>query len=155
MPEPDSEALDFQAACESYGGVRVDVMLDRDTVWLTQRQMSELFATTPENVLMHLKNIYADGELEEPATAKEFLAVRMEGKRRVQRQLKHYNLDAIISVGYRVNSRRGVRFRQWATNTLRQHLVRGYTLTSSASSTTRANWKPRWRWCARRPTPRR
>jgi prophage maintenance system killer protein len=110
------------------GGVRVEVKLDRDTVWLTQRQMAELFETTPENVLMHLKNIYADGELEEPATAKDFLAVRLEGKRQVQRQLKHYNLDAIISVGYRVNSRRGVRFRQWATSTLREHLVRGYTL---------------------------
>jgi prophage maintenance system killer protein len=110
------------------GGVRVEVKLDRDTVWLTQRQMSELFETTPENVLLHLKNIYAGGELDEPATAKDFLAVRLEGKRQVQRQLKHYNLDAIISVGYRVNSRRGVRFRQWATNTLRDHLVQGYTL---------------------------
>ncbi len=110
------------------GGVRVEVKLDRDTVWLTQRQMSELFETTPENVLMHLKNIYAGGELEEPATAKDFLAVRMEGKRQVQRQLKHYSLDAIISVGYRVNSRRGVRFRQWATNTLREHLVQGYSV---------------------------
>ena len=110
------------------GEVRVDVRLDRETVWLTQRQMSELFETTPENVLMHLKNVYADGELEEPATTKDFLAVRVEGKRQVRRQLKHYNLDAIISVGYRVNSRRGVRFRQWATQTLREHLVRGYTI---------------------------
>lgn len=110
------------------GGVRVDVRLDQDTVWLTQRQMAELFATTPENVLTHLKNIYADGELAEPATAKDFLAVRAEGKRQVRRQLKHYNLDAIISVGYRVNSRRAVRFRQWATQTLREHLVRGYTI---------------------------
>jgi hypothetical protein len=108
--------------------VRVEVKLDRDTVWLTRRQMSELLDTTPENVLLHLKNIYADGELDEPATAKDFLAVRLESKRLVQRQLKHYNLDAIISVGCRVNSRRGVRFRQWATNTLREHLVRGYTL---------------------------
>jgi hypothetical protein len=122
---PGGEVLVYEAPG---GGVRVEVRLDRDTVWLTQRQMSELFETTPENVLMHLKKIYADGELEEPATAKDFLAVRMEGKRRVQRQLKHYNLDAIISVGYRVNSRRGVRFRQWATSTLREHLVRGYTI---------------------------
>jgi prophage maintenance system killer protein len=90
--------------------------------------MAEVFETTPENVLMHLKNIYAADELDEPATAKDFLAVRVEGKRRVQRRLKHYNLDAIISVGYRVNSRRGVRFRQWATQTLRDHLVRGYTV---------------------------
>ncbi|MCI4431199.1 MAG: virulence RhuM family protein [Burkholderiales bacterium] len=90
--------------------------------------MSELFETTPENVLMHLRNIFADGELEAAATAKDFLAVQTEGSRQVKRSLKHYNLDAIISVGYRVNSRRGVRFRQWATNTLRDHLVRGYTI---------------------------
>lgn len=122
---PGGEVLVYEAPD---GGVRVEVRLERDTVWLTQRQMSELFETTPENVLMHLKNIYADGELEEGATAKDFLAVRIEGKRQVQRQLKHYNLDAIISVGYRVNSRRGVRFRQWATGTLREHLVRGYTI---------------------------
>lgn len=122
---PGGEVLVYEAPD---GGVRVEVKLDRDTVWLTQRQMSELFDTTPENVLMHLKSIYANGELEEPATAKDFLAVRLEGKRQVKRQLKHYNLDAIISVGYRVNSRRGVRFRQWVTQTLRDHLVRGYTL---------------------------
>jgi hypothetical protein len=73
-------------------------------VWLTQRQMAELFEMTSENVLMHLKKIYADGELEEPATAKDFLAVRVEGKRSVRRLLKHCNLDAIISVGYRVPS---------------------------------------------------
>jgi prophage maintenance system killer protein len=122
---PRGEVLVYEALD---GAARVDVRLERDTVWLTQRQMSELFETTPENVLLHLKNIYADGELEEPATAKDFLAVRLEGKRQVQRQLKHYNLDAIISVGYRVNSRRGVRFRQWATGVLRDHLVRGYTI---------------------------
>jgi hypothetical protein len=122
---PGGEVLVYEAPD---GGVRVDVKLDRDTVWLTQCQMAELFETTPENVLMHLKNIYAAGELEEPATAKDFLAVRLEGKRQVQRQLRDYNLDAIISVGYRVNSRRGVRCRQWATRTLRDHLVHGYTL---------------------------
>lgn len=122
---PGGEVIVYEAPD---GEVRVDVRLDRETVWLTQRQMSELFETTPENVLMHLKNVYADGELEEPATTKDFLAVRVEGKRQVRRQLKHYNLDAIISVGYRVNSRRGVRFRQWATQTLREHLVRGYTI---------------------------
>jgi prophage maintenance system killer protein len=79
-------------------------------------------------VLIHLKNVFGAGELEEGATAKEFLVVQAEGKRRVQRSLKHYNLDAIISVGYRVHSKRAVRFRQWATRTLREHLVRGYTL---------------------------
>lgn len=110
------------------GEVRVDVRLDQETVWLTQRQMAEVFESTPENVLMHLRNIFASGELEADATTKEFLAVRTEGKRRVRRRLKHYNLDAIISVGYRVNTRRGVRFRQWATRTLRGHLVRGFTV---------------------------
>ncbi len=119
------EVLVYEAAD---GSVRVDVRLEKDTVWLTQRQMSDLFETTPENVLMHLKNIFTDGELEEAATAKEFLVVQTEGKRKVRRNVKHYNLDAIISVGYRVNSRRGVGFRQWATATLREHLVRGYTL---------------------------
>ncbi|MCE9594794.1 MAG: virulence RhuM family protein [Planctomycetes bacterium] len=110
------------------GEARVQVRLAQETVWLTQRQMAELFDTTSENVVMHLKNVFADGELEEEATAKEFLVVQTEGKRRVQRRVKHFNLDAIISVGYRVNSRHGARFRQWATRTLREHLVQGYTL---------------------------
>lgn len=77
---------------------------------------------------MHLKNIYADKELEESATAKNFLVVQTEGKRQVRRKLQHYNLDAIISVGYRVNSRRAVQFRQWATRVLREHLTQGWTL---------------------------
>lgn len=110
------------------GEVRVDVRLDHETVWLTQRQMAEVFETTPENVLMHLGNIFGDDELKQAATAKDFLVVQTEGHRQVRRNLKHYNLDAIISVGYRVNSKRPVRFRQWATKTLREHLVRGYTL---------------------------
>ena len=104
------------------------ISLEQDTVWLTQRQMGELFSTTPENVLMHLKNIYAEGELVEEATAKDFLAVRQEGARQVKRKLKHYNLDAIISVGYRVSSTRATQFRIWATGVLKQHLVQGYTL---------------------------
>ncbi len=106
----------------------VQVRLEGESIWLTQRQMAEVFATTPENVLMHLKNIFRDGELEEAATTKDFLAVQTEGRRQVQRRLKHYNLDAIISVGYRVNSSRATRFRQWATRVLREHLTQGYTL---------------------------
>lgn len=106
----------------------VQVRLEGESIWLTQRQMAEVFATTPENVLMHLKNIFRDGELEEAVTAKDFLAVQTEGRRQVQRRLKHYNLDAIISVGYRVNSSRATRFRQWATRVLREHLTQGYTL---------------------------
>ncbi|WP_439134743.1 RhuM family protein [Pseudomaricurvus sp.] len=110
------------------GQTEIEVKLEADTVWLTQRQMGEVFDTTPENVLMHLRNIYKDGELDEPATAKDFLVVRQEGKRQVRRNLKHYNLDAIISVGYRVNSKRGVQFRIWATQRLKEYLVQGYTL---------------------------
>ena len=88
------------------GEARVDVRFDGGTVRFAQRQMAEVFATTPENVLTHLRNVFASGELEAGATTKDFLAVRTEGKRRVRRRLKHYNLDAIVSVGYRVNSRR-------------------------------------------------
>ncbi len=110
------------------GEVQVDVRLERETVWLTQRQMAELFDSSTDNVGLHLKNIFSDNELEETATTEDFSVVQTEGKKHVKRRLKHYNLDAIISVGYRVNSRRGVRFRQWATRTLRDHLLSGYTL---------------------------
>lgn len=106
----------------------VEVRLERESLWLTQKQMGELFATSPENVLMHLKNIYNDNELDEAATAKDFLVVRQEGARQVKRNLIHYNLDAIISVGYRVNSTQATRFRQWATRVLREHLTQGYSL---------------------------
>ena len=112
----------------SVGQAQVDVRLDRKTVWLTQRQMAEVFATSIDNIGLHLKNIYSDDELAEVATTEGYSVVQTEGKRRVRRTLKHYNLDAIISVGYRVNSKQGVRFRQWATRTLREYLLRGYTL---------------------------
>ena len=110
------------------GTPQLEVVLENDTVWLTQKQMSDVFGTTPENILMHLKNIYKDQELQEKATTKDFLVVREEGKRQVKRSLKHYDLDAIISVGYRVNSKRGVQFRVWATSRLKEHLISGYTL---------------------------
>jgi len=125
MAIEQAELVIFQEA-----GQAVEVRLDagRDTVWLSQRQMAAVFETTPENVLMHLKNIFRDEELEEAATAKDFLAVQTEGKRQVKRNIRHYNLDAIISVGYRVSSKRAVLFRQWATRILREHLTQGYTL---------------------------
>ncbi len=107
---------------------QVEVRLEGETLWLTQKQMGELFATSPENVLMHLKNIFKDNELDEFATAKDFLVVQQEGVRQVTRNLKHYNLDAIISVGYRVNSTQATCFRQWATRILREHLTQGYSL---------------------------
>ena len=110
------------------GTASVGVRLEHETVWLTQRQMADVFDTTPENVLTHLRNVYSIGELEAGATTKDFLVVQSEGKRSVRRKLKHYDLDAIISVGYRVHSKRAVRFRQWATRNLRDHLVSGFTL---------------------------
>ncbi len=122
---PDGEIVVYETPD---GEVSVDVRLDRETVWLTQRQMAQVFGSTPANVQMHLRNVFSGGELEAEATTKDFLVVQTEGRRRVRRILKHYDLDAIISVGYRINSERGVRFRQWATRTLRDHLVRGFTL---------------------------
>lgn len=106
----------------------VEVRLEKDTVWLTQRQMAELLDTSTDNIGLHLGNIYAEAELAEPATTEEFSVVRQEGSRKVQRRLTHYNLDAVISVGYRVSSAKATRFRQWATGVLREHLTRGYTL---------------------------
>lgn len=110
------------------GKAQLKVSLQHNTVWLSQVQMSKLFDTTPENVLMHLKNIFKEQELSESATTKEFLVVRQEGKRQVRRRIKHYSLDAIISVGYRVSSKRATQFRQWATQILNDYLVQGYTL---------------------------
>ncbi len=122
---PGGEVAVYEA---TDGSVRVDVRLEKDTVWLTQRQMAELFESSTDNIGLHLKKIFADNELQEAATTEDFSVVQSEGNRSVRRRVKHYNLDAIISVGYRINSHRGVRFRQWATTTLREHLVRGYTL---------------------------
>ena len=103
----------------------LDVWLEDETVWLSQAQMAMLFGCAIANVNMHLKNIYAEEELEEMATIKDFLIVRFEGNRRVSRNVKHYNLDAIISVGFRVNSKRGIKFRQWAMRVLKEYLLRG------------------------------
>ena len=97
------------------GAFHIDVRFEDETVWLTQAMMAELFEVAPQNITLHIKNIYNDGELLEEATCKDFLQVRQEGSRQVQRMLKFYNLDVIISVGYRVNSRRATQFRQWAT----------------------------------------
>lgn len=110
------------------GQVQLEIKLEQETVWLSQSQISELFATSADNVSLHLKNIYAEQELDESATTEDFSVVRQEGNRQVKRQIKFYNLDAIISVGYRVNSSRATQFRIWATRTLKQHLVQGYTV---------------------------
>ena len=108
--------------------VRLDVRLENETVWLTQSQMGELFGCTTRNVRMHLDNIYSCGELFPEGTRKDFFLVRIEGSRQVRRTVTCYNLDAIISVGYRVNSILGVKFRQWATGVLKEYLLRGYSM---------------------------
>ncbi len=110
------------------GKISLQVSLDNETVWLNQTQMAELFDTSTDNISLHLKNIYAEHELDENSTTEVFSVVRQEGKRQVQRSLKHYNLDAIISVGYRISSKRATQFRQWATQTLKQFLVQGYAI---------------------------
>ncbi len=108
----------------------VEVRLDsgHETLWLTQAQMGILFDVKPQNVTMHLKNIYAEDELAEAATCKDFLQVQSEGGRNVERKRKHYSLDAVISVGYRISSARATQFRIWATRVLREHLTQGWTL---------------------------
>jgi len=122
---PSGEIVVYQT---EDGGSHIRVLLEGETVWLTQAVMAELYQTTIPNVNIHLKNIYAEGELDEKATVKESLIVRQEGSRQVSRKVLHYNLEAILSVGYRVQSSRGTQFRQWATARLREYLVKGFTL---------------------------
>lgn len=110
------------------GEVRVQVYLQDESVWLTQKAMSLLFDTTPQNITTHLKNIFESGELDETATCKEILQVQQEGDRQVSRKQKFYNLDAIISVGYRVNSSKATQFRIWATQTLKEFIIKGFVL---------------------------
>ena len=108
--------------------VRVDVFVQDETVWLTQKSLAELFDTSTQNITTHLKNIYEDAELQEEATCKEILQVQIEGSREVSRKTKFYNLDAIISVGYRVNSSKATQFRIWATQTLKEYIIKGFVL---------------------------
>ena len=107
------------------GKVTLPVSVDVDTVWLSRKQMAELFNVTPQNITMHLKSIYKTGELEESATSKDFLLVQQEGGRDITRSVNCYNLDAIISIGYRVNSSRATQFRIWATSVLKEYLLKG------------------------------
>ena len=106
----------------------VSVVFQNETFWLTQSGMAELFDCTTDNISLHLKNIYAEEELTPGATTEKFSVVRQEGSRQVRRTLEHYNLDAIIAVGYRVNSKKATRFRQWATKTLKEYITKGFVL---------------------------
>ncbi len=110
------------------GTLKLDVRLDDETVWLTQPLMSQLFQTTQQNISQHIQNIYDEEELHREATHKKFLSVRLEGTRKVKRVLDHYNLDMIISVGYRVKSHVATRFRIWATERLKEYIIKGFTL---------------------------
>ena len=104
----------------------IEVRIEDETVWLTQAQMIVLFDTSKQNISLHINNIFKEGELQEKAVVKESLTVQMEGNRRVKRKIAFYNLDVIISVGYRVKSLRGTQFRIWATNILKSYLLKGY-----------------------------
>ena len=106
----------------------LDVRVEDESVWLTQAQMAELFLATKQNISLHIRNIYKEGELDEMATVKDYLIVQKEGKRNVRRNISYYNLDVIISVGYRVKSLRGTQFRQWANKVLKEYLLRGYSI---------------------------
>lgn len=108
--------------------ISVNAVIRDETVWLTQKAMAELFGCSPDNISLHLKNIFADGELAEKATAEDFSVVQTEGARQVKRKTKFYNLDAIISVGYRVNSLRATHFRIWATGVLKEYMLKGFAL---------------------------
>jgi death-on-curing family protein len=122
------ESSDIKIYQTDDGQTEIQVKFENETVWLSQRQMAQLFEKDTDTIGLHLKNIYQSGELEEFATAEESSVVQKEGNRQVKRKVKVYNLDAIISVGYRVNSKRGIQFRKWANKILKQYLHKGYVI---------------------------
>lgn len=124
-PSPSGQILIYQP---EDGKTRIDVRLEDNTVWLTQGQLVDLFQSSKQNISLHIRNIYEESELDETATVKEYLTVQNEGGRCVQRAIKYYNLDVIIAVGYRVRSHRGTQFRRWATERLREYLVKGFVM---------------------------
>jgi hypothetical protein len=124
-PLPNSEIILYQT---EDGRTRIQCRFENETLWLTQAQIAELFQTTPQNVTLHLRGIFTEGELVEAATCKDYLQVRLEGGREVSRRLRHYRLEAILAVGFRVRSHRGTQFRQWATARLGEYLLKGFTM---------------------------
>lgn len=108
--------------------IRLEVRMEEETVWLTQQQMAELFGCSVDNIGFHLKNIFEEGEVDKNTTSEEISVVRQEGRRQVTRKISHYNLDAILSVGYRISSRNATRFRQWANTVLKDYILRGYAI---------------------------
>ena len=110
------------------GGTKIDVRFEGETVWLTQQQMAELFGSSRTNIVEHIQHIYEEGELDEDSTCRKFRQVRDEGGRQVSREISHYNLDMIISLGYRVKSRIATHFRRWATERLKEYMLKGFTM---------------------------
>jgi len=128
LPKQTSQNSELTLYQTEDGKTRLEVRFEGDTAWLSQSQMAELFQTTKQNISLHVQNIYAERELGHEATVKEYLTVQREGERDVTRRLEFYNLDVIISVGYRVKSHRGTQFRIWATQRLREFIIKGFTL---------------------------
>ena len=110
------------------GKTKINVKLENETVWLSQQQMAELYDTTKQNISLHIKNIFDENELNENSTVKEFLTVQKEGNRNVERKVKYYNLDMIISLGYRIKSKVATNFRKWATERLKEYMIKGFTM---------------------------
>jgi len=129
LPTP-SELVFYQG---EDGRSRIQVRLDGGTVWLTQALLVELYQTTKQNISLHLRNLFEEGELDPSATVKQYLTVQTEGRRQVRRAIDHYNLDVILAVCYRVRSHRGTQFRRWATERLREYLVKGFVLDDEGS----------------------
>ena len=125
---PDNQIAFYQSLD---GSVNIEVLFAEENIWLTQKKMAELFACSADNISLHLKNIYSDKEVDENLTAEDFSVVQSEGNREIQRKVKMYSLEAIIAVGYRVNSERGTQFRQWATGILKDYIHKGYVLDSN------------------------
>jgi len=125
MKSDNSEIVIYQT---QDGVAKISVRIEGETLWLTQAQMAELFQTTKQNISLHISNAFKEAELEPSATVKEYLTVQNEGTREVSRKVQHYNLDVIISVGYRVKSMRGTQFRQWATAVLHEYLQKGFVM---------------------------
>ncbi len=122
---PDDQIAFYQTP---EGSVNIEVLYSGENIWLPQKRMAELFDTTPQNITQHLKSIFADGEVDEKSTCKDFLQVQNEGVRVIKRKIAFYSLEVIIAVGYRVNSQRGTQFRQWATGILKNYIQKGYAL---------------------------
>ncbi len=121
----NSEILIYK---NSDGNIKIDVRLEEETVWLTQTQLCELFQKSKATISEHIKNIFEEGELLSAATVRKFRTVQNEGSRTVEREIEHYNLDIIISVGYRVKSPQGTQFRIWATQRLKEYIIKGFVL---------------------------